>query len=310
MSLETEMRVFVEVIRHRSFARAAQALGISRPTASRLFRAFEERFAPQLATRTPQRMQLFPLGNAIFERAEAIVLKMDELMRLSRKDGKPHAKVTIACSPELALGLVNGVCRSFAGDNPHLDVQVVDVPGDRVALAEEVDVLLSFGPAPVKSRFSEQRLADEGYVFVASAAATKLHQKPESFERLAAARFIWIGERAGPVSWQVSRRRDHWESVELTPAVIEQDCEFVLDAVKAGLGAGILPNWLVATGLADGGLVRAFPGWKVASTRKQRRLVAYVNPLSPSAESVRGLLDIMKARLMDIPAGRPRTGFP
>ena len=81
MDLLTRIQVFSSVVDKGSFVSAAEALGISRPMASKHLARLEEDLGVRLLNRTTRRLALTEEGQAFYARCQAILEQIDEAVR-------------------------------------------------------------------------------------------------------------------------------------------------------------------------------------------------------------------------------------
>lgn len=299
MTLEAEMRVFVEVLDRRAFSEAAKRLQLSNASITRLFKAFESRFQPPLIQRKPGRLELLPFGSEVYNQASAALKEIDGLLDLSSGVSSRHSirRLRIACSPELATTLLQPVLQSFSKAVPFIDVELM--PSDAGDSAKPLDAYVGFAPPELAGLAVRHSLGEEQHIFVASPQLQKIGLPvPTNFEAFGQSRYIWLGERRKQ-TWQVSRRRDHWEEVKLSGLVADSDAAFVLEVVTKGLGIGILPSWLVADAIAKEALVRVYPRWKVALPGTARVLSVFSDPASPHSTALHRFIAYFKESLVE-----------
>src|ERR1043165_1576645 len=73
------MRAFSRVVETGTFTRAAQLLGIPKPTLSKLIQGLEEHLRTKLLNRTTRRVTVTADGAAYYERVVRILADVDEL---------------------------------------------------------------------------------------------------------------------------------------------------------------------------------------------------------------------------------------
>jgi DNA-binding transcriptional LysR family regulator len=301
MSLVSEMRVFAEVLKHRSFTKAAVVLNASKPSMSRLFRDFENRFQGQLVTRRPRRLELLPFGDSVLQKVNIILRETDALLDMAqgRVSGPSLKKFRVACSPELASALLQPVIATFRDETPHIDVDLVT--GSLSSLQTgDVDAYVGFERPPLPQLQVVQLLGEERHAFVAAAGTLPANGRPapRDYAELARLRFLWIGERT-KAEWSVSRRRDHWEIVKLNARLVAEDPAIILEAVAGSQGIGIIPTWLVTDALRKGTMAVALPKWQVGLPGQFRSLNLYSDPASPHYSALSKFVAHFKSRLMD-----------
>ncbi|VEB08040.1 transcriptional activator protein LysR [Klebsiella pneumoniae] len=115
------LEIFYAVMTCGSLSRAAEALNISQPAASKALKSAEMRLGFTLFQRV--RGKLLPTSEAItlFEKAQSIYQDLDNLRLLADNLARdPRAKITLGCLPSLGLSLVPELVTDFYQQNSNL----------------------------------------------------------------------------------------------------------------------------------------------------------------------------------------------
>lgn len=120
-----QLRYFEALARHGHFGRAAEASAISQPALSMQMRELEEELGSPLFERSARRLRLTRLGEAVLERARAILRSVDELDELARalKD-EFMGNLRLGIIPTIAPYLLPAILRDLAVKHPGLQMQV------------------------------------------------------------------------------------------------------------------------------------------------------------------------------------------
>ena len=95
---------FHEIIRTRSFTRAATTLGLTQPALTRNMKLMEGRLGFELMVRSRQGIMPTPLGERILEEAAAVVLAERRISALTDKLRRGYeAELRVGCTPTLSL---------------------------------------------------------------------------------------------------------------------------------------------------------------------------------------------------------------
>src|SRR5450631_3650811 len=78
MQLES-LKIFCDVIRHRSFSHAAELHEVTQSAVSQIVSQLEKRVSVQLIDRSTRPLQLTPLGLTYYEGCKVLLEKYDEL---------------------------------------------------------------------------------------------------------------------------------------------------------------------------------------------------------------------------------------
>ena len=115
------LEIFYAVMTCGSLSRAAEALNISQPAASKALKSAEMKLGFTLFQRV--RGKLLPTSEAItlFEKAQSIYQDLDNLRLLADNLARdPRAKITLGCLPSLGLSLVPELVTDFYQQNSNL----------------------------------------------------------------------------------------------------------------------------------------------------------------------------------------------
>src|SRR5690606_25260185 len=97
----TEYEFFVQIVETGSLSKAAEALQVSSPTASRRLTALEKRLGARLVERTTRRLSITDVGQVFYLRCKAVLEDMaeaEEEAALSSSSPTGTLKVTASLS--------------------------------------------------------------------------------------------------------------------------------------------------------------------------------------------------------------------
>ena len=132
------------VAAHRSFNRAAAALGIAQPTLSRSIKQLEQQLGLPLFTRSAQGVEPTDFGLMFLKEANSVVAQVADLeQQVSLAKGLKTGNVAVGFGPYAAEALAPGCIRRYVGAHPTIGVRVqIDVPDalGRALRARTVDL--------------------------------------------------------------------------------------------------------------------------------------------------------------------------
>lgn len=152
MDLAQKLSVFVAVAEAGSFARAAEAKGMSRPSVTNAVAALEAELGARLFQRTTRRTTLTPEGETLLDRAVQLLSDIAETRELFSSPGRvPRGRLRIDVPVSLAGSLVIPKLSEFMTEYPAVDLVlgVGDIDTDLVA--DGVDCVLRLGDLPASS---------------------------------------------------------------------------------------------------------------------------------------------------------------
>jgi DNA-binding transcriptional LysR family regulator len=123
------LRTFLAVAQTRSFTQAAARLGIRQPTVSQHIRKLEEATGRVLVHRDTHSVTITPDGEALIGFARSILAAHEQAIGYFSGE-RPHGRLRIGMSDDLALTRLPYILRDFRRDHPLVDLDLtVDQSG-------------------------------------------------------------------------------------------------------------------------------------------------------------------------------------
>lgn len=133
-----QFAAFLKVARLGSFARAAEALGMSQPALSQTVSQMEGMLGARLFDRTTRSVRITPEGALLVPHAEAILNSVDDAVNALRKQsGTLRPRIAIGALPSLATIFLVDILRVFRLRYPAAEVAVTDGTSDVLYAAIE-----------------------------------------------------------------------------------------------------------------------------------------------------------------------------
>jgi DNA-binding transcriptional LysR family regulator len=140
----------------------------------------------------------------------------------------------------------------------HLSDAIVDLIGDGY------DAAIRIGTLPDSSLVA-RRLCDSQRYLVGSPAYLKKHGRPNHPLQLADHACLGYTYAIGPETWRFTTKDGKSASVRPSGPLRVNNGDAMMPALIAGIGVGVLPEFIVREALADGRLQRLLPEWTLAS---------------------------------------------
>ncbi|HEX7666884.1 MAG TPA: LysR family transcriptional regulator, partial [Polyangiaceae bacterium] len=265
------------VLEAGSFTKAARMLGRDATVVSRRLSALEDRLGVRLVERTTRSVSATEAGEALFERARAI---LDQL-----SDAESEAGAHAGTSPRgvLRLSLPTTFGRMWVA--PHLPAFLAKYPGIRIEAAfsnryvdlvgERFDVAVRCGQLD-DSGLVVKKVADQHRLLSASPAYLAKHGAPRSPSDLARHACLGFSGLVTHPFWNLVDGSGKRVAVRTKGPFLADDADAVLAAAVQGLGIMLATDWFAGPELRDGRLVPVLPGW----TTDERTAVYIVHPSS------------------------------
>jgi DNA-binding transcriptional LysR family regulator len=255
--------IFAKVAEAGSFARAADALGLSQATVSKAITRLETRIGTTLFHRTSRRMSLTAAGEAALERATRILDEGEAVeAEVADRSTTLRGRVRLAAPMSFGVARLAPLLPGFMRQYPEveLDVQLGDAQVDLVA--ERFDLALRIATL-ADSSLRARRLCQVRILLVGAPAYFTEHGKPQHPRDLARHRGFHYSLARGGNGWRFRHRR-HGEFAQTVPWALQaNNAEVFAAALRDGLGLALQPEFLVWEDLRDGKLETAMDDWQV-----------------------------------------------
>jgi DNA-binding transcriptional LysR family regulator len=297
------LQVFRRVVELNGFSAAARDLDISNAGVSKAVSALEAELGAQLLIRTTRKLRLTDTGQAYFDRAVEILEALEQADQVaSQSDASPRGRLRITAPMSFGLTDLAGRLSRFQQRYPDLmlDIDFNDRPVDLVEDGFDI-ALRGSGPLP-DSSLKARRLRPIERILCASSAYLDRQGHPETPDALRGHNCLVFTMSAQPNTWTF-RQGDRVEDVVVSGNHRTNNSIALRIAALAGCGIALLPDFVAASAVANGQLVRVLPDWHV-----DRQHIHAVYPAHrESAPKVRAFIDFLVAEYRSGAAAAPKT---
>jgi DNA-binding transcriptional LysR family regulator len=283
------LRVFRSVVESKSFTRAADIHGLTRPAVSRAIAALEERVGCRLLHRTTRQISLTEAAERFYEGCVRILDDLDAL----EADVASHTReaggmLRLVAHTTAALNRLVPLITRFRQAHPKvtLDVTLTERPVDLVAEGFDLGILV---PYMVTSDTTVVRLLERiPFVLVATPDYLRANSLPREPSQLADHRFVPMSPSLRRPN--ISFRNGAEEiSVPLRFDLSSNSPILNRELVLRSLGLGMVPKDLVEDELASGKLVRLLADFELVDNSVEIWLAYSNRALLPA--KVRAFID-------------------
>lgn len=258
------MQAFVRVVEAGTFSKAADSMGLPKPTVTRLVQSLETHLQTRLLHRTTRRVTVTPDGAAYYERATRVLGDIDELeASMTHAKVNPRGRLRIDVGSTIGRLVLIPALPDFHARYPdiQIDLGVSDRPVD--LLSENVDAVLRGGDISDQSLVA-RRIAEFHFIAAASPAYLARYGTPEHPLDLDSADHRVVGffsPRTGrPLSMDFSRDGERHEVYGRTTIAVN-DSDAYVTAGLAGLGVIHTATFMLQDYVARGVLVPVLADW-------------------------------------------------
>lgn len=278
--MEIELsRIFVKVIQHGGFSRAATALGVPKSTISKAVSRLEKETGTKLMLRTTRTQTLTAAGRAFYETClQPIQVLEDAQKSLYGADNIVSGRVKITAPEDLGLHVVATSIGCLCHKYPLLEFEL-NFTNERLDLVKEgYDLAIRIG-SPGSNTLLQRKLGEIELVPVASPRYLKIKSKIQAPKDLEQHNCITISSSSSARSWTFKSDK-RVAKVQVRSQVDVNHVSSIMKMAVSGAGVALLPKYICQNELERGTLVRVLPRWS-----GERVGVFLVSPTSTSASS-------------------------
>jgi len=260
------MQAFVRVVEAGTFTKAADNLGLPKPTVTRLVQSLESQLDTLLLNRTTRRVTVTQDGAAYYDRAVRLLSEIDELeSSMSRAKVSPRGRLRIDVGSTVGQMLLIPNLPDFYARYPNIqiDLGVSDRPVDLIG--ENVDCVLRGGDLTDQSLVA-RRVGEFHLIICASPSYLKRHGVPQHPTDLEGDRHQvvhYFSHRTGRIYPFVFQKDKESLEVVGRHALSVNDSNANLAPGLAGLGVIRTGTFIAAPHFATGALVPLLLDWCV-----------------------------------------------
>ncbi len=256
--LPAQLAVLAKVVDLNGFSAAARALGVPKAAVSRAVADLERTLGVRVLERTTRRLSLTAAGRIVYPHAKRLVEETETAQsQIARLRSPPARPLRVAADPTYGRVLLTPLVPRFLESFPQVPLEVVlqatDLDGCDVSLCTRV---------PDLPGVAERTLGAPPAVLCATPAYLQERSTPQRPEDLARHDLLTPEGDSSDVRLLLSRGAQRAE-VRLSPKLTVNDPAVLHAATAAGLGIGLLPEFLCRQGIATGKLKLVLPDWSL-----------------------------------------------
>ena len=264
----SDLRTLVEIVRQRSFARAAAALGVSPSAVSQFIGRLEARLGRKLLDRTTRTIRPTTLGERLTDAATLALEQLDAVYRLVDASAEepggtvrltvPHVAMELVLLPNLA---------GFAERHPRVTLEIsiedrlIDPAGERF------DAGIRRGCLVDDAMIARRIAPDDDLVLVASPGYILRQGMPDHPRELRDHRCIRVRRRHHGTTppWRLACCGDRID-VSVSGSLVVDDPGVARSAAMNGMGIARLAHAFVAREIEGGSLDLVLNGWTASAS--------------------------------------------
>jgi DNA-binding transcriptional LysR family regulator len=256
-----QLAMLAKVVDLNGFSAAARALGVPKAAVSRAVADLEKTLGERVLERTTRRIALTAAGRLIVGHARRVGEECDAarsaIAKLKSPEGRP---LRVVADPTYGRVLLSPLVPRFLESFAHVPLEVT-LDAQQLA-AGTWDVAIRTRP-PADVGFAQRLLGAPPALLAATPAYLQQHGVPARPDDLRSHELL-TPEASGHPEFRLQLARGAQRAeVPLVPKLAVDDPAVLHAATAAGLGVGLLPEFLCRQGLATARLKAVLPEWSV-----------------------------------------------
>ncbi len=254
-----QLAAFAKVVDLNGFSAAARALGVPKAAVSRAVADLERQLGLRVLERTTRRVSLTPAGKHIYPHARRVVEEAEAARGIAlRFAAPPSGALRVVADPTYGRVLLAPLVPRFLESFPEI---TLDVSLHEGADADRSDVSIRAG-RPADAHLESRLLGAPPAVLCATPAYLQQRGVPSKPEDLRGHDLLTPDGASPEMRIELTHGAQRAE-VRLRPKLAVNDPAVLHASAVAGLGIGLLPEFLCRQGLATGRLKRVLETWDV-----------------------------------------------
>jgi DNA-binding transcriptional LysR family regulator len=259
----TDIRIFLEVARQRSFVAAARQLSLTPPTVTRAVGALEESLGVQLLLRTTRQVSLTSAGASYAARIGPVIEEFDRAAEeLRESQGETGGLIRVNAPLSLGQQILPDMISGFRSEHRAVSVslqltdQFIDI------LSGACDVAIRISEAPRDKSTIWRKICPVTRMLVASPGFLAAHGNIDSPDDLQPPLCLAYDAEALGENWDLSRNGQN-RRIRAGQALATNNGEVMARLAENGQGVALLPLFIVEDALKAGRLVQVLSDWQM-----------------------------------------------
>ncbi len=255
MSRIDPLHIFIAVVDHKSFTRAAELMGFTPSAVSKQISQLEDRLGTRLLHRTTRSVMATEAGQLYYDRCRQILETLDETENQIRAfENAPAGRIRVLAQPFFGRSALARLFRTFQQSYPDVFIDLTLSEGVPAVSRDAFDVSILLERAE-EERLVSRELAQLPTILCASRAYLERCGRPRCEADLVDHGFIEI---TTPSHVDTPR----WSK---TRAFIVNDVDMAYHAMLEGMGIGMLPLYVVRRDIERNRVDQLLPDLQVAN---------------------------------------------
>jgi len=260
------VRIFVDVMKHGSFAAVSRQRDRDPSSISRSIAGLESELGFRLFQRTTRKLAPTEAGNEYFARVQNLIGEFDRAGEAALDlVSLPTGTLRVTACTSFGQRVLAPILPKLRSQYPNLTIDLVLMDHHVDIVEEQIDVAIRFGSRP-EGDFIASQLVPRRFHVCASPEYTEKYGQPAhptDLENLDCLLFSMPGYRS---AWKFRTSSIETFKVPVAGHLLVSHGVTMTACAVAGLGPALLPDWVCQDEIIDGLLIDLFPDYECTAT--------------------------------------------
>lgn len=257
-----DLSAFLSIVRHSSFRKAADELGLSPSTLSHMMRTMEAKLGVRLLNRTTRSVSPTEAGERLVARLGPVLRELDQALdEVQDFSDRPSGTLRINGGEQAIRFLLHTVVPTFLTRYPEMTLDLVADGRLTDIVADGFDAGIRLGEAVPQDMIAVRCGPSVRFVAVASPDYLRQHPVPKTPDDLGSYDCIRFRMPSGkPFRWEFEKRGQEI-ALDVPGSLVLDHTGLMCEAASLGLGIAYVSDREAAPHIADGRLVTVLDDW-------------------------------------------------
>lgn len=264
MSFLNEMEVFYYVASESSFSKAAKKLNLSKSYVSMQVTNLEQTLGAKLLHRTTRRLSLTEAGTEFYLSC-AKIIREKNLARsiIESMKQEPVGRLSVTASPSLCTRCLAPALPLFMEKYPQVSIELEATARIVDLIQEDIDIAIRITTSP-DERLIARKLGEFKFIVCASPTYLGTYGTPATPEELIDKNCLFYSADPDHLTWKLSLNGLE-KTFNVSGNLFCNNDIVIYEALLAGKGIAMLPDYIVRKGIQQGQLTALFEEYKTIS---------------------------------------------
>ena len=245
-----ELALFHLVVKHRSFSRAAEAVGLTQSAVTRQMQNLENSLGIDLIERTTRSVRITPAGEFLDRESVRLLGDVESLLQRIRENfGDARRVVRVGVSHTVALAHLPGFFHANRRRCPEIGTRISSLSGTEIlaaVAANDLDLGVLTAPARLPKGLDVTHRFYDAFTLIAPVASAGASGTGDDDWRRWAATQSWLLIGDDTTTGQALREWTRQQGWALTPAMELDSFDLIINLVALGMGVSFVPTRALA----------------------------------------------------------------